>query len=244
MAVVDCWVSYMTRPIASSAHAPRARHALIRSATHRFPLVAPHARAAQRLIRDSSMIARFARPMCLAGAVLATSDLAAPDSRQGFDIRLAVSSPAAPAGSRSSCAPAAGAGMERRIRRLRPSADDGGRDPRGRGQFPQLPRRPLAAGGAPRRLARGVRCAMSPALTPDLRIMDLLDAQPEFTKSFWDYLDILVSDERIENGRAILAKYRRDLRRGREGLRRRPPHHRRDLGRRIRTTAPRSATAR
>ena len=27
-------------------------------------------------------------------------------------------------------------------------------------------------------------------LTPDLRIMDLLDNQPEFTKSFWDYLDI------------------------------------------------------
>ena len=23
--------------------------------------------------------------------------------------------------------------------------------------------------------------------------MDLLDAQPEFTKSFWDYLDLLVS---------------------------------------------------
>ena len=27
--------------------------------------------------------------------------------------------------------------------------------------------------------------------------MDLLDAQPEFTKAFWDYLDILVSDARI-----------------------------------------------
>jgi membrane-bound lytic murein transglycosylase B len=38
--------------------------------------------------------------------------------------------------------------------------------------------------------------------------MDLLDSQPEFTKSFWDYLDILVSDARIENGRALLAKYR------------------------------------
>jgi len=45
-------------------------------------------------------------------------------------------------------------------------------------------------------------------LTPDLRIMDLLDSQPEFTKSFWDYLDILVNDARIENGRALLAKYR------------------------------------
>jgi len=31
--------------------------------------------------------------------------------------------------------------------------------------------------------------------------MDLLDAQPEFNKSPWDYLDILVSDERIARGR-------------------------------------------
>jgi len=45
-------------------------------------------------------------------------------------------------------------------------------------------------------------------LTPDLRIMDLLDAQPEFTKSFWDYLDLLVSEDRIQNGRAVLAKHR------------------------------------
>ena len=45
-------------------------------------------------------------------------------------------------------------------------------------------------------------------LTPDLRIMDFVDAQPEFTKSLWDYLDTLVSDARIENGRKMLAQYR------------------------------------
>jgi lytic murein transglycosylase len=45
-------------------------------------------------------------------------------------------------------------------------------------------------------------------LTPDLRIMDLMDAQPEFTKSFWDYLDILVHDARIQKGREMLAKNR------------------------------------
>jgi lytic murein transglycosylase len=50
--------------------------------------------------------------------------------------------------------------------------------------------------------------AQTVSLTPDLRIMDLMDAQPEFTKSFWDYLDLLVSDARIEGGRAILAKHR------------------------------------
>jgi len=45
-------------------------------------------------------------------------------------------------------------------------------------------------------------------LTPDLRIMDLLDAQPEFTKSLWEYLDQLVSEDRIQTGRAILAQHR------------------------------------
>jgi lytic murein transglycosylase len=44
-------------------------------------------------------------------------------------------------------------------------------------------------------------------LTPELRLMDLLDAQPEFTKSTWDYLDGLVSDERIARGREILAQH-------------------------------------
>jgi len=42
-------------------------------------------------------------------------------------------------------------------------------------------------------------------LTPDLKIMDLMDAQPEFTKALWDYLDMLVSDARIQRGREVLA---------------------------------------
>ena len=48
---------------------------------------------------------------------------------------------------------------------------------------------------------------LTAGLTPDLSIMDLLDAQPEFNKSPWDYLDLLVSDERIARGRELLAKY-------------------------------------
>jgi membrane-bound lytic murein transglycosylase B len=59
-----------------------------------------------------------------------------------------------------------------------------------------------------RGVPRAVFDANLAGLTPDLRIMDLLDAQPEFTKSFWEYLDILVNDDRIKNGRAILAQYR------------------------------------
>ena len=45
-------------------------------------------------------------------------------------------------------------------------------------------------------------------LSPDLRIMDLMDLQPEFTKSIWDYLDILVNDNRLTKGREILTKYK------------------------------------
>ena len=61
---------------------------------------------------------------------------------------------------------------------------------------------------AHRGVSRNVFQKYAGSLTPDLRIMDLLDNQPEFTKSFWDYLDILVTDERIEQGRAFLEKYR------------------------------------
>ncbi len=45
-------------------------------------------------------------------------------------------------------------------------------------------------------------------LAPDLRIMDLMDSQPEFTKATWEYLDILVNDNRMAKGREILAKYK------------------------------------
>jgi len=64
---------------------------------------------------------------------------------------------------------------------------------------------PLAAR---RGISRDVYAAYTAQLTPDLHIMDLLDAQPEFTKSLWDYLDQLVNGERIAQGRALLERYR------------------------------------
>jgi lytic murein transglycosylase len=42
-------------------------------------------------------------------------------------------------------------------------------------------------------------------LEADVKIMDYVDAQPEFTKAFWDYVDLLVTDERIARGREVLA---------------------------------------
>lgn len=44
-------------------------------------------------------------------------------------------------------------------------------------------------------------------LTPDLSIMDKLDAQPEFNRATWDYLDLLVSDERVAHGQQLLTQY-------------------------------------
>ncbi len=61
---------------------------------------------------------------------------------------------------------------------------------------------------ARRGVSRETFSAYTTRLTPDLRIMDLLDGQPEFTKSFWDYLDLLVNEERIRQGRALLERYR------------------------------------
>ena len=98
--------------------------------------------------------------------------------------------------------------MERRIRLVRPSADDGGGDPRGGAAISATASQGCGRWPQRRGVSRATFDAHTAGLTPDLRIMDLLDAQPEFTKSFWDYLDILVSDARIENGRAILAQHR------------------------------------
>ena len=82
-------------------------------------------------------MATFARLMRLSGAVLATAALAAPVLGQSLDIRAPSGAPRATTGA----APAAprlrgsdaGAGMERRVRRVQSSADDGAGDPRGCG---------------------------------------------------------------------------------------------------------------
>ena len=151
-------------------------------------------------------MARFARLMRLAGAVLATAALAAPGLGQGLDIRAPSPSPRAVTGA----APAP----------TTPAPEWSGES--GASNHPLMTAQAIRAAAAnfrgcleglrPLAERRGVSRAVFDAnvagLTPDLRIMDLLDAQPEFTKSFWDYLDILVNDDRIKNGQDILAKYR------------------------------------
>ena len=123
--------------------------------------------------------------------------------------------------------------MERGIRRLRSSADDGGRDPHRRRRISSNALNGCGRKRPRRGISRATYDAQTRGLTPDLKIMDLVDAQPEFTKAFWDYLDLLVSEDRIARGREMLAQNRADVRCDGAQLRRRPPCHHRDLGHRI-----------
>ena len=58
---------------------------------------------------------------------------------------------------------------------------------------------------ARRGISRATFDKFTGGLEPDVKIMDYVDSQPEFTKAFWDYLDLLVTEERIAKGRELLA---------------------------------------
>src|SRR5262249_2384695 len=160
-----------------------------------------------------TVMARFTRPIALFAAVALTGLAATPAALgQGFDLRSLFNradtapnanttgtvAPAAPSGSPDWSGESGASGHPlMTAEAIRSAAADF------RGCLASL--WPLAER---RGVPRGVYEANVATLTPDLRIMDLLDAQPEFTKSFWDYLDLLVNEDRITNGRAILAQHR------------------------------------
>lgn len=50
--------------------------------------------------------------------------------------------------------------------------------------------------------------AYTQGLAADMSVLDLLDAQPEFTTPLWDYLAALVDDPRVADGQAMLATHR------------------------------------
>src|SRR5829696_6267475 len=60
---------------------------------------------------------------------------------------------------------------------------------------------------AKRGISRATYETYALSLTPDVKIMEFLDSQPEFTQALWDYLDFLVTDARIARGREILAQH-------------------------------------
>lgn len=63
----------------------------------------------------------------------------------------------------------------------------------------------------PMALARGVSAEgfarATQSLTPDPSILRLLDAQPEFSRQPWDYINGLVAANRIAEGRRLLARH-------------------------------------
>ena len=48
-------------------------------------------------------------------------------------------------------------------------------------------------------------------LEPDLSVLTLLDAQPEFKTPIWDYMSSLVDDERVADGKRALEQWRPEL---------------------------------
>jgi lytic murein transglycosylase len=48
-------------------------------------------------------------------------------------------------------------------------------------------------------------------LQPDLSVLEKLNFQPEFRMAIWDYLSGLVDDERVAEGRALMAQHRETL---------------------------------
>lgn len=63
----------------------------------------------------------------------------------------------------------------------------------------------------PEAIAKGVSAATFDAqtatLVPDMAVIGFLDAQPEFVTPIWDYLAALVDDERVADGRGMLARW-------------------------------------
>jgi len=73
-------------------------------------------------------------------------------------------------------------------------------------------RRDAAAAG----ISQATISAALTGLTPIQRVLELDRRQPEFTRTFWSYLDRAVTQDRIERGRALLAKHGELLRRIRQ----------------------------
>jgi len=64
---------------------------------------------------------------------------------------------------------------------------------------------PAAAG---RGVSRAQFDAWTFGLAPEPRVLNLLEAQPEFIQALWDYLDGYLGEERIRRGRDILVRHR------------------------------------
>lgn len=57
-------------------------------------------------------------------------------------------------------------------------------------------------------ISRDLYRSLTRDMTPDPRVPGLVTSQPEFTRPIWDYLDTLVSERRVADGRAAIAANR------------------------------------
>ena len=67
----------------------------------------------------------------------------------------------------------------------------------------------------PEALKRGVSASTYDTqiaqLSPDMTVLPLLDAQPEFKQPVWDYMAGLVDQERVDDGQAAMTRWRAQL---------------------------------
>jgi len=86
-------------------------------------------------------------------------------------------------------------------------------------------------------LAAGVDAAtfdkVTRGLTPNPDVLAMAEVQPEFKTPIWDYLAGLVDEERVNDGRAMMARYARRRARAKP-FRGGPGNYHGGLGRRIR----------
>lgn len=66
----------------------------------------------------------------------------------------------------------------------------------------------LRAEAAAKGVSRTTFDAHAAGLAPDMAVLGFLDAQPEFITPIWDYMAGLVDEERVADGRAMLAEWR------------------------------------
>ena len=67
--------------------------------------------------------------------------------------------------------------------------------------------RACAARRPPRAFPAQAFDAATRGLEPDLKILELMDNQPEFKTPIWDYLAALVDEERVQDGRAAMRQW-------------------------------------
>jgi membrane-bound lytic murein transglycosylase B len=66
----------------------------------------------------------------------------------------------------------------------------------------------LRSSPSARRIADSTWTRHVTGLTLDTRIIEQRDAQPEFKLPIWDYLAVMVDDERIGDGRRLMREHR------------------------------------